>query len=68
MAVKRNKKKEKEGKKDDWFPGGGSAGVASRSALRCAHVCGEKLMSSGCNWCEYFMAAAAAAAGRRRGS
>lgn len=63
--MKRNKKKEREGReKDDWFPGGGSAGVASRYALRCAHVCGEKLMSSGCNWCEYFMAAE----GRKRGA
>lgn len=48
---------QKEGKKDNWYLGGGSAGVARRQALRCARVSGEKLMSSGCNWCEYFIAA-----------
>lgn len=57
MGCETEQKERKRRKKEDSFPGGGSAGVASRRALRCAHICGEKLMSSGCNWCEYFMAA-----------
>lgn len=57
MGCETEQKERKRRKKEDLFPGGGSAGVASRRALRCAHICGEKLMSSGCNWCEYFMAA-----------